>query len=133
MQIQIATRVRNAVGWMPNVRQHDFELNVYIGTDYFAIGIPLTKYIQPFTVPQIQPAPLPACCRRPFSEHTYVKHLSLRTTTCDALIALLQVEASSALLDPMCGAGTILIELVRQTPKVLLNRASLITIVLLTG
>lgn len=124
LQVQVATRVRNAVGWAPNVRQNNFELNVYVGSDYFAVGIPLTKYAQSCTVQQTSSHFSPVYCRRPFSDHAYVKHLSLRTTTCDALIALLRVEADSTLLDPMCGAGTILIELVRRTPKVLLNSTS---------
>eukprot|EP00118_Oscarella_pearsei_P013321 m.105602 g.105602 ORF g.105602 m.105602 type:complete len:380 (+) comp37230_c0_seq20:111-1250(+) len=78
-------------GWKSDLRNPSFEVSVHLNDDGLVIGIPVTKI--------------------PLSNRSYLKTASgLRSTTAWALAKLADIEAGQVVLDPMCGAGTILIE-----------------------
>ncbi|KDR08221.1 THUMP domain-containing protein 2 [Zootermopsis nevadensis] len=48
---------------------------------------------------------------RPLSERKYLKHIALRSTVCYAMLLCAgDLSVGSVLLDPMCGAGTLVTE-----------------------
>ena len=51
---------------------------------------------------------------KPLSQRCYLRHIAVRSTVCCALCFAAQVSCHDVLLDPMCGAATILVEAVKQ-------------------
>ena len=74
--------------------QPDLEIFFHLSEAYLTIGLPVA--------------------RRPLSNRIYLKHIAVRSTVCCALCIAAKVSAKDVLLDPMCGAATILIEAIKQ-------------------
>ena len=74
--------------------QPDLEIFFHLNESYLTVGLPLTK--------------------RPLSDRSYLKHIAVRSTVCCALCIAANVTIDDSVLDPMCGAATILIESIKQ-------------------
>lgn len=68
----------------------DAKIHVHINDIGTVIGIPLTE--------------------NPLSLRPYLKSITVRSTICYAMSSLLDLSFNSVLIDPMCGAATILVE-----------------------
>lgn len=78
-------------GWKADLRYPQIEIYVHANEDYFTIGLPVVS--------------------RPLSERKYLKHIALRSTVCYAMLLCAgDLSVGSVLLDPMCGAGTLVTE-----------------------
>ncbi|XP_021939722.1 THUMP domain-containing protein 2-like [Zootermopsis nevadensis] len=81
----------NVFGWKVDLRNPQMEIYVHANEDYFTIGLPMVS--------------------RPLSERKYLKHIALRSTVCYAMLLCAgDLSVGSVLLDPMCGAGTLVTE-----------------------
>ncbi|KAJ4433545.1 hypothetical protein ANN_15854 [Periplaneta americana] len=78
-------------GWKVDLRNPKMEIYVHANEEYFTIGLPVVP--------------------RPLSERRYLKHIALRSTVCYAMLLCVgSLVAGAVLLDPMCGAGTLITE-----------------------
>lgn len=77
-----------------DLQNQDLDIFVHLNDNYFTVGLPLTK--------------------RPLSDRNYLKHIALRSTICCAMCMAADVKCEDVILDPMCGAATLLVEAVRQ-------------------
>lgn len=87
----IGYSLANVFGWKVDLRNPQMEIYVHANEDYFTIGLPVVS--------------------RPLSERKYLKHIALRSTVCYAMLLCAgNLPVGSILLDPMCGAGTLVAE-----------------------
>lgn len=87
----IGYSLANVFGWKVDLRNPQMEIYVHANEDYFTIGLPVVS--------------------RPLSERKYLKHIALRSTVCYAMLLCAgDLSVGSILLDPMCGAGTLVTE-----------------------
>ena len=72
--------------------QPDFEVICHLNDEYLAVGIPLHD--------------------KPLSKRSYLRHPALRSTTCAIMLQLADIKPNETtfILDPFCGASTILAE-----------------------
>lgn len=70
------------------------EVLLHLNDSYLTVGLPASK--------------------RPLSDRGYIQHIAVRSTVCCALCMAVGLTPQDVLLDPMCGAATILIEAVQQ-------------------
>ncbi|XP_051815857.1 THUMP domain-containing protein 2 isoform X2 [Acanthochromis polyacanthus] len=82
------------LGWKVDLKNPQLEINVYLGDDLCLLGIPLT--------------------RSPLAKRSYIKTTGLRSTVAWAMTCLAHIQPGSRVIDPMCGAGTILIEAAQE-------------------
>jgi len=94
-------RAMSSKGWRIKLKNPDLEIMVNISNTEILMGIPLTS--------------------KPISERNYLEHIPLRSTVCYAMASLLFTEnvknstqTPLCILDPMCGAGTILVEIAKN-------------------
>ncbi|KAH3846014.1 hypothetical protein DPMN_088310 [Dreissena polymorpha] len=87
---QMAVLISRLLGWRADPRNPQFEVNIHLNDSSLTVGMPLTE--------------------KPLSQRSYIKHCGLRTTVAWIMADLLAIEPEDRVLDPMCGAGTILIE-----------------------
>jgi tRNA G10 N-methylase Trm11 len=87
----IGCSLANVFGWKVDLRNPQMEIYVHANEDYFTIGLPVVS--------------------RPLSKRKYLKHIALRSTVCYAMLLCAgDLAVGSILLDPMCGAGTLITE-----------------------
>ena len=90
----IGTIVIQNFGAVSELSQPDLEIFVHLSEAYLTIGLPVT--------------------RRPISDRIYLKHIAVRSTVCCALCTVVSISQNDFVLDPMCGAATVLIEAIKQ-------------------
>ncbi|XP_013410261.1 THUMP domain-containing protein 2 [Lingula anatina] len=88
--------VAKKTGWKANLKDPMLEIYVQINDVHFVIGFPVTKI--------------------PLSKRTYIKHIGLRSTVSWILCSLCDISPCDVVLDPMCGAATILMEAQHSWP-----------------
>lgn len=74
----------------------DVTFAISCSDDLFMMGIPITQ--------------------TPLSTRSYIKSHGLRPTTCAAMLQQADIQRGEVILDPMCGAATLLFEACRQQP-----------------
>ncbi|KAJ8894373.1 hypothetical protein PR048_007024 [Dryococelus australis] len=85
--------------WTVDLRNPDVEVYVHASDQYLTLGLPVTK--------------------RPLSDRPFLKHIKVRSTLCHAvLMAVGGLSSGSVVLDPMCGAATLLVEGAVSFPSV---------------
>lgn len=77
-----------------NLHEPQFEVFLHLNDCFLSVGLQITK--------------------KPLSDRSYLKHIAVRSTVCCALAIAVGLKKEDILLDPMCGAATILIEAVKQ-------------------
>ncbi len=77
-----------------DLQEPELEVFLHLNDNYLTVGLPVSK--------------------RPLSDRPYIKHIAVRSTVCCALCAAVDLTSKDVLLDPMCGAATILVEAVRR-------------------
>ncbi|KAK2193290.1 hypothetical protein NP493_16g11006 [Ridgeia piscesae] len=92
----VSYQLRTHTGWKVDLRRPLFEVTVQLNNAGLTIGLPL--------------------CDRPLSQRPYIKTIGLRSTLAWILSQLAKVKPGDIVLDPMCGAGTILVEAARSLP-----------------
>ena len=90
----VGTIFINHFNAVSELSQPDLEIFVHLSETFLTIGLPVTK--------------------RPISDRIYLKHITVRSTVCCALCIAANVTLNDLVLDPMCGAATILIEAIKQ-------------------
>ncbi|KAM7385322.1 hypothetical protein PAMP_001410 [Pampus punctatissimus] len=90
----IGTGLTRLLGWKADLRNPQLEVNVYLSDDHCLLGIPLT--------------------RLPLANRSYIKTTGLRSTVAWAMASLAQIQPGFCVVDPMCGAGIILIEAAQE-------------------
>nr|CAD7443764.1 unnamed protein product [Timema bartmani] len=90
-----------SLNWKVELREPDIEVYVHANNEHLTIGFPIT--------------------RKPLSQRCYIKHIMLRSTICHAmLMSVGGFDPHSILLDPMCGAATLLVEAATSFPNITL-------------
>lgn len=77
-----------------DLEKPDLDVFVHLSDTFFTIGLPLKK--------------------KPLSERSYLRHIAVRSTICCAMCMAVEVSHEDVILDPMCGAATLLVEAVKQ-------------------
>ncbi|KAM7408384.1 hypothetical protein PAMA_002212 [Pampus argenteus] len=90
----IGAGLSRLLGWKADLRNPQLEVNVYLSDDHCLLGIPLT--------------------RLPLANRSYIKTTGLRSTVAWAMASLAQIQPGFCVVDPMCGAGIILIEAAQE-------------------
>lgn len=85
---------QNLPSLVVDLQQPHLEVFLHLNDNFLTVGLPLS--------------------RRPLSDRAYLKHIAVRSTVCCALCSAVCLTSSDIVLDPMCGAATILVEAVRQ-------------------
>lgn len=86
----IGIALAESQNWEICLKNPMLDISVHITDDSITIGIPVKS--------------------RPLSERNYLRHLPLRSTICYSMLMLANISEGAIVLDPMCGAGTILAE-----------------------
>ena len=86
----MAVLVSKVTGWKADTRTPKYEVCVQLNNMSLTVGIPLSH--------------------KPLSQRSYVRHSGLRNTVAWIMNSLLDIRPGNLVLDPMCGAGTLLIE-----------------------
>ncbi|XP_057704941.1 THUMP domain-containing protein 2 [Corythoichthys intestinalis] len=98
LSVQEVSKVLGAslkqLGWKVDLRNPQIEITVYLNDDHCLLGVPLT--------------------RLPLANRSYIKTTGLRSTVAWAMAELAHIQAGFLVLDPMCGAGTILVEAAQE-------------------
>ncbi|XP_077585883.1 U6 snRNA (guanine-N(2))-methyltransferase THUMPD2 [Stigmatopora nigra] len=82
------------LGWKVDLRNPQMEITVNLNDDHCLLGLPLS--------------------RLPLANRSYIQTTGLRSTVAWAMAQLAHIQAGFLVLDPMCGAGTILIEAAQE-------------------
>ena len=90
----VAGFITETFGYQVNLNQPNLEVFVHWNDDFLTIGLPVTV--------------------KPLSQRSYLKHIAVRSTVCCALCMAVDLAPNDVVLDPMCGAATILVEAVKQ-------------------
>lgn len=77
-----------------DLEQPDLEVFLHLNDKYLTIGLQVT--------------------RKPLSDRSYLAHIAVRSTVCCAMCMAVELTSDDTVLDPMCGAATILVEAVKQ-------------------
>lgn len=77
-----------------DLHKPDLDVFLHLNDSFFTVGLQLTK--------------------RPLSDRTYLGHIAVRSTVCVAMCMAVGLTSDDVILDPMCGAATILVEAVKQ-------------------
>lgn len=77
-----------------DLQQPDLEVFLHINDSFLTVGLQVTK--------------------KPLSDRSYLTHIAVRSTVCCAMCMAVGLSANDVILDPMCGAATILIEAIKQ-------------------
>ena len=72
----------------------DLDVFVHLNDEFLTVGLQVNK--------------------KPLSERSYLRHITVRSTVCCAMCMAVNVTEKDIVADPMCGAGTILVEAVKQ-------------------
>uniref|UniRef100_A0A914XG17 UPF0020 domain-containing protein n=1 Tax=Plectus sambesii TaxID=2011161 RepID=A0A914XG17_9BILA len=95
----LSAKVASCTGWSSDLRNATTEICIHVGPAFCAVGIPVF--------------------RNPLSCRSYLKHPGLRSTVCDAMISLAELESDSCtVLDITCGNGTLLFEAAAAYPQI---------------
>ncbi|KAF7655029.1 hypothetical protein LDENG_00061740 [Lucifuga dentata] len=90
----IGAGLSRLLGWKADLKNPQLEVNVSLSDDRYLMGIPLTRF--------------------PLAKRSYMSATGLRSTVAWALASLAHIQPGFCVLDPMCGAGTILIEAAQE-------------------
>lgn len=77
-----------------DLQKPDLDVFVHLNDIFLTIGLPVTK--------------------KPISERSYLKHIAVRSTVCCGMCMAIGLKPEDVVLDPMCGAATLLVEAVVQ-------------------
>ncbi|XP_052769540.1 THUMP domain-containing protein 2-like [Mya arenaria] len=88
--MQMAVLISKTVGWKTNLHNPKYEVNIHMNDQYLTVGIPLTD--------------------KPLSQRVYIRHCGLRCTVAWIMVRLCGLAGGEVVMDPMCGAATILVE-----------------------
>ncbi|GAB6019435.1 THUMP domain containing 2 [Chamberlinius hualienensis] len=91
---RLSKKVQSELNWKTDLKRPQLEIYVHWNDENLLVGFPLTKF--------------------PLSKRSYFKSISLRTTVCWAMGYCADIKPGSIVCDPMCGRGTILIELIKS-------------------
>ncbi len=80
--------------WVIDLHQPDLEVFLHLNDSFLTVGLQITK--------------------KPLSDRDYLSHIAVRSTVCCAMCMAVGVSSEDVILDPMCGAATILIEAKQQ-------------------
>ena len=80
--------------WEIDLQQPDLEVFLHLNDSFLTVGLQVTK--------------------KPLSDRNYLSHIAVRSTVCCAMCMAVDVTSEDVILDPMCGAATILIEAKEQ-------------------
>ena len=87
-------RTSTKVNLVVDLQDPHLEVFLHLNDNFLTVGLQVTK--------------------RPLSDRVYLRHIAVRSTVCCALCLAVDLKKEDILLDPMCGAATILIEAVKQ-------------------
>ena len=91
----------NVCGWRTDLKNPQLEVYIHASEEYFTVGFPVIS--------------------KPLSQRNYLNHIALRSTVCYAmLLSLGDLPNGYILLDPMCGAGTLITEAAVNYPDILI-------------
>lgn len=77
-----------------DVREPDLEIFLHLNDNFLTVGLQVTK--------------------KPLSYRSYLNHIAVRSTVCVAMCMAVDLSSKDVILDPMCGAATILVEAIKQ-------------------
>ncbi|KAI9552759.1 hypothetical protein GHT06_020639 [Daphnia sinensis] len=77
-----------------DLHEPDLDVFLHLNDNFLTVGLQLTK--------------------KPLSDRCYLDHIAVRSTVCVAMCMAVGLSSDDVLLDPMCGAATILVEAVKQ-------------------
>lgn len=89
-----ANILKQECSFVKDLYQPDVEVFLHLNDNFFTVGLPVTK--------------------KPLSDRSYLKHIAVRSTVCCAMCMAVDLKPEDIVLDPMCGAGTILVEATKQ-------------------
>lgn len=77
-----------------DVKDPDLEIFLHLNDSFLTVGLQVTK--------------------KPLSHRSYLNHILVRSTVCVAMCMAVDLSSKDVILDPMCGAATILVEAIKQ-------------------
>ena len=85
---------QNLDSFVTDVKEPDLEIFLHLNDNFLTVGLQVTK--------------------KPLSDRSYMNHIAVRSTVCVAMCMAVDLSSKDVILDPMCGAATILVEAIKH-------------------